>query len=338
MNRYSKTRLNKLCLLLTAGALCLFCVGCGSDTATTEEPPGASVPDLAIMGFDASNAMEEVRQFIQIAPRHTGSAGMLMATLHLEGKLKQWGYDPTVDTFETETPGGPLIVRNVYATLQGKSRKTLILGGHTDTKSGISHDFGGANDSGSSTGVLLELARHLAQNKEKPTFTIMFAFFDGEECRHKYGPRDGLHGSRQLARTLKREGKINDIIGVVVIDMIGDKDLLAKITDNAGGSLPRSTRTAARKLTGATLQAARKLGYSKFIRSTPATIIDDHRPFLDAGIPAIDIIDFKFGSGEGRNNYWHTTEDTIDKLSVRSLKIIGQTLLQLITNLHRETR
>ncbi|MBM4152304.1 MAG: Zn-dependent exopeptidase M28, partial [Kiritimatiellaceae bacterium] len=180
---------------------------------------------------------------------------------------------------------------------------------------------GGANDSGSSSGVLLELARVLQARAPYET-EFMIAFVDGEECRTEYGPNDGLHGSRHLAQQIYEAGGAKMVEAVIVVDMIGDKDLNVTIPRNSSKTLIQEV-----------FEAADSLGVRKTFRIGPGAIIDDHVPFLIANMPAIDLIDFEYGSKPGLNDYWHTPQDTMDKLSVDSLQLIGDVVFKMIENM-----
>jgi glutaminyl-peptide cyclotransferase len=226
-----------------------------------------------------------------------------------------------IDEFEDDTPGGRKTFRNVIGRIGEAGRKVIILGSHYDTKSGIGVGFQGANDSGSSTGLLLELAS-LLKAFPLPETETMLVFFDGEECSRSYGRNDGLHGSRRLARTLVESGSSRKVVGVIILDMVGDKDLNVSIPHNSTPGLCSAVFTAAHK------QGVR----SRFSQSR-SNVLDDHVPFLDAGMPAADIIDFSYGSSAGLNDYWHTEEDTIDKLSAESLETVGRVTIRLIDSL-----
>ncbi len=305
-------------MLIAALPLFLLFPGCTPGAVPAASP---SPPELYPEHFYGSNALNEVSAFVNLGPRTAGSEGMRKASEHIAGRLRDIGLTPAVTAFTRDTPAGKLTLRNVSATLQGKGDNYIVLLSHADTKAGISDAFEGANDSGSSTGLLIALASHLRKNKIKLNYSIIFAFVDGEECRYRYGPRDGLHGSRQLAEKLKNSVKAENILGVIVIDMVGDRDLTIEIPPNGSS-----------ELTDAILHAAKKQGTSRYFCRGRQKVLDDHQPFLDAGIQAIVLIDFTYGSSPGRNNYWHTTEDTLDKLSAESLEITGRTILQFLTD------
>jgi len=156
---------------------------------------------------------------------------------------------------------------------------------------------------------------------------IGIAFFDGEECRHDYTARDGLHGSRHAARALCLNRCADQVRAVIVLDMIGDKNLTVTIPRNSTSDLVARAFRAA---------AAEKVR-DKF-KLMAGALLDDHQPFLEAGLPAIDLIDFEYGSAPGRNDYWHTTQDNLAKLSAESLGVIGRVVIRVLNDLMMEAR
>lgn len=271
--------------------------------------------------FDGAKAMAETEALVKIGPREAGGGGARRASVMLEGKLKALGLKTANDTFSEETPSGKMHFNNVLGRLPGKTNRLIVLASHFDTKSGISKDFQGANDSGSSSGVLLELARVL--NERGPYETeFLIAFLDGEECRKEYGPHDGLHGSRHLAQQIYQAGGAKLVEAVIVLDMVGDKDLNISLPQNSS-----------RELVKEIFFAAHELGVRPQFSIGPGAILDDHVPFQIAGMPVVDVIDFDYGSSPGLNNYWHTTNDTLDKLSVKSMQTVGDVVLKMIENI-----
>ena len=225
-----------------------------------------------------------------------------------------------MDHFTDTTPEGLKNMINVLGYLPGTSDTWIILGSHFDTMPGIDH-FQGANDSGSSSGVLIELARIL-RDKELH-HGLIFAFFDGEEGIANYIPGDGLHGSRHFANQLKEQNELDHYHAMILLDMIGDKNLTFTVPANSDPKLLKLLIAAAERL-----NVRNKIQLHRH-----TTIIDDHVPFMDIGIPAIDLIDFNFGSHEYANDYWHTKEDSIDKISPESLKISGEIVLEMLYDL-----
>jgi glutaminyl-peptide cyclotransferase len=303
--------------IVRAVALCLVLLS--SCRQKPAEPVKA--PQLDPMVFDGAKALEEARSLIDLGPRDSATPGSEAAAKHLRDRLQALGVEASIDEFKGQSPKGEVVFRNVMGILPGGGKGLLILGSHYDTKSGIGEKFQGANDSGSSSGALLELARVMALGPELP-FEVMFAFFDGEECMAHYGPSDGLHGSRHLAKKLIDEGRASDIKAMILLDMMGDRDLTVTI--------PRNSTPA---LIAKVFEAAKEDGAREKFSLYPLQIGDDHDPFFSAGIPAIDIIDFYYGSAPGRNDYWHTEEDRIDKLSAESLGTVGRVVLRVVNKL-----
>lgn len=297
-------------------AVCILQCGCGRQA---ERVVPAKPLDPA--AFKGATAFEEVRDFIAIGPRPAGSPGAESAASHILRKLEAHDIAASIDTFTNETPQGPMVFRNVIGRLPGNAPGLLILASHYDTKRGIGDDFIGANDSGSSTGLLLALGRFLV-GVEGSRPEIILAFFDGEECRAQYSRDDGLHGSWRLAKQLVADGTASRVMGVIVLDMVGDRNLSITIPRNATA-----------RLVDAVLKAATAAGHRAEFSLLPIAMLDDHVPFLESGIPAVDLIDFQYGSKPGLNDYWHTTADTLDKLSPESLETVGRTVIGVINHL-----
>jgi len=271
--------------------------------------------------FDGARAFSETEALVQISPRNAGSGGARRAAVHLETRLKTLGFKTVIDTFSEETLEGKTFFNNVLGRLPGKTNRLIILASHFDTKWGIADDFQGANDSGSSSGVLLELARVLSEREQLET-EILVAFFDGEECLMRYGPTDGLHGSRRLARQILEGGGAPLVEAVILLDMVGDKNLNITVPRNCS-----------KKLVTKLFSAAHEVGARPVFSLGSGSILDDHVPFLLAGMPAVDVIDFEYGSAPGKNDYWHTEEDTLDKLSAESMQTVGDVVLRMVENL-----
>lgn len=267
--------------------------------------------------------MAEVEKFIAISPRDSGTDGAKAAADYLVKELESADIQVETDVFTNSTPRGQTVFRNVLATLPPNgegddNHPVILLVSHYDTKSGIGDGFTGANDSGSSTGLLLALAKALKKHG-KAAGEIQFAFVDGEECMEKYSPRDGLHGSQRLAARLRSSPIAKNVKGVIVVDMIGDADLSVTIPRNS-----------TRKLISVAFQAGEKTGHRKKFSLAPNAILDDHVPFLQKRFPSIDLIDFQYGSKPGLNDYWHTMEDSIDKIDAGSLEAVGQVVIEMI--------
>lgn len=302
-------------LVLLAGFL--FAASC----RPREIPPPAAVsPPYDVKALKGEVALREVKQFLDVGPRVAGTAGARKAALYLKERLDASGWATEVDEFQDATPDGSNTFRNVMATLPGKLPGEIILGAHYDIKSGID-SFVGANDSGSGVGVLLALAPILKAGAATGQ-SVRLAFFDGEECRVNYGPNDGLHGSRHLAARLAATGQAKPVRAFILLDMIGDRDLTVTIPPNGDSALIL-----------AVFKAATEAGVRAKFSLANWPVLDDHQPFVAAGIPAVDLIDFQYGSAPGLNDYWHTPADTLDKLSAGSLETVGQVVLRVMNGL-----
>lgn len=289
-------------------------------SACARAPAPAPIPPLDAAAFDGARALHEAGQLVAIGPRPSGSPGAERTSLHLQKRLQSLGVPAELEVFTNDTPRGRMVFRNVVGELPGATSNLVVLGSHYDTKSGIL-DFVGANDSASSSGALLELARVLAAAPQRP-WAVQFCFFDGEECMQSYDANDGLHGSRHRAAQLVRTGRAPRVKAVIILDMVGDRDLSV--------TLPRNGTPA---LLAGVLEASYGENARDKFRLHPYAVGDDHVPFLEAGMPAVDIIDFDFGSAPGLNDYWHTSADTMDKLSADSLQIVGRTTLRTLNAL-----
>lgn len=301
-------------------ALCaavLLCASCGRQESILPATSSPALPD-----FKGALALDEVRAFVAVGPRVAGTDGARRASDHIEARLKSLGVAIERQAFTAAAPGGSNHFVNLVATLPGSRPGVVILGAHYDTKSGID-PFEGANDSGSGVGVLLALAP-LLKAAPQAFPTVRLAFLDGEECRVDYGPADGLHGSRHLAARVVEEGQSREVLGFILLDMIGDRDLTVTIPRN--GTPELMTRVFA---------AATECGVRARFSLFRGSILDDHQPFLDAGIPAVDLIDFEYGTAPGLNDLWHTSSDTVDKLGAESLETVGRVMVRVLADLKR---
>lgn len=261
-------------------------------------------------------AMSHVRALVQMGERTAGSAAHREAEAYIIRRLRLASVEVEEVTFVVQTPQRSVVMKNIIGKIPGDSPDIVVLAGHYDTKrlSG----FRGANDGGSSTALLLELARVLSARQPKP-LTVWVAFFDGEEAFGEWSARDGLYGSRYQVSAWRRAGVLNRIKAVMVVDMIGDRDLALR---RDGNSTPW--------LTDVVWQVAREKGYEANFLDETLTVEDDHLPFVEAGLPAVDLIDLSYGP---QNRYWHTREDTPDKLGPRSFEIVGEVVLETVARL-----
>ncbi|MBI4467299.1 MAG: M28 family peptidase [Acidobacteria bacterium] len=297
----------------------------GAATSGLLLPGNPEAGQLAAAGVSGARALEHVRSLVKLGPRPPGSDAHRAAQHYIIRQLRQAGLEveevdfgvepPYPKEFNSERPA-PTFLKNIIGKIPGSSQDIVVLAGHYETLR--QEDFVGANDGGSSAGLLLELARVLGRRPSKPV-TIWVVFFDGEEAFRQWGPRDGLYGSRHQVQAWKGAGVLERLKAVIVVDMIGDKNLNVRRDLN---STPW--------LTDLVWQVARDKGYGAHFLEEKTGVEDDHLPFVHAGVPAVDLIDLDYGPG---NRYWHTREDTLDKLSPRSFEIVGEVVLETIARL-----
>lgn len=221
--------------------------------------------------------------------------------------------------FEAQTPGGKIVFRNIIAEIPGRSREWVLIGAHYDAKKFLSlPGFQAANDGASGVAALLGMIHALEQYPDKPPFTLRFVFFDGEECLYRYSENDGLHGSRALAAHYEQNGELRKCRAMILLDMIGDRDLNLTLPANSSPSLLAHFERIVRKsLPG--------LRYEKL----SSEILDDHVPFLRRGVPSLDLIDFDYGPN---NCHWHSAGDTLDKISAQSICTAADLAMALLWN------
>lgn len=275
-----------------------------------------------VVPFDANRAFEHVKKQVAFGPRPAGSKALADTRKYIEDELKSYGLTVREEPFTATTPNGSVDMVNVVAELPGATPDVLLLTSHYDTK--ILKDFVGANDGGSSTGCLMEIARVLSEQAKSKKFdmTIHFVFFDGEEAVREWTDTDSTYGSRHYVESHKSDGTLARVKAMVLLDMIGDRDLTIYREGNSYQPIADIIWS-----TGAAL------GYGQHFPNAGYYIEDDHIPFVKAKIPAVDLIDFQYGTDDhfgpgGRENaYWHAATDTVDKLSPDSLKVVGETIV-----------
>lgn len=305
--------------------------GCQTPSAATEnqvpdaEKTNASAEPPPKEIIDGQAAWNYVKYQVELGPRPAGSAASKTLAQDLKTRLGALGYKAELQHFAAETPDGPLEMCNVTAEHPGHLPQIIAVGAHYDTKLFRECSFVGANDGGSGVAVALELAKALA--KIPLRHTVKFIFFDGEEAVRHWSAQDSLYGSRHFAAQLSKNKTASSVKAVVVLDMVGDKDL--KISEEYF-----STPELREKLR----QSARELNLQQYLPANRLTAIeDDHLPFLDLKIPALDVIGF-YTSAEGvYPEYWHTPEDTLDKISPQSLSAAGSIVLRALRKIDAET-
>jgi hypothetical protein len=287
-------------------------------------PAGILVAVLVLAGaaaaqhpaFDAARAWRDLEHIVGLGPRPSGSPALERTREYLASELSKVGVRSWTQAFVAPTALGPVNMANLVAEIPGLRTDVVLFGGHYDTKLYPRFRFVGANDGGSSTALLLELARRLAVGPRP--YTVWVVFFDGEEDRDPESNRGALHGSRHFVEALAGSGQIGRLRAAVVVDMIGDRELDIRRDSGSTGWL--------NEILWAT---AGRLGHGRHFLDEVVSIEDDHVPFRRAGVPAALLIDYNYGTPDGRT-FWHTPQDTIDKLSARSLGVVGEVLVNAL--------
>jgi len=255
-----------------------------------------------------------LKQFVAIGSRPLGSNGHKKAEDFIHSHLK--GDQVEDDAFTQQTPTGAFPIRNIIAKYPGKQPGLVVFASHYETNSWLPAAYVGANDGGSSTALLLEYAdllRARVKNGPMEGYSVWLVFTDGEEAMQREWSSDSLYGSKHLAQKWQQDGTSKQVKAFLLADMLGDSDLNF---EQDGNSSPRLQAIAS--------AAASHYGYQSHLYGRQTAIEDDHLPFKQIGIPVMDFIDLDYGYN---NSFHHTTEDTIDKLSPKSLEISGDVML-----------
>jgi len=275
--------------------------------------------------FNGAKAMEYTREFVSIGPRWPTGPGHLRAEQFLRDAFKHDQLEE--DTFTANTPIGPVPMHNFIVRFPGKKDGVIVLVTHYETNYPLRNiNFVGANDGGSTTGLLMAIADELrpqtANGKKLDGYSVWLVFDDGEEAFNAWSSSDSTYGTRHLAAKWGRDGTLGKIKALIVADMIGDKDL----------DIQRESRSAG-WLVDLMQKAVHKFGYDKYFFQTEGPVDDDHLPFVERGVPSIDVIDLDYGPHTPEHpegSYHHTAQDTMDKLSIRSLTIDGDVFMETI--------
>src|SRR6266404_8139314 len=265
----------------------------------------AKAPNKKIWAeFSGENALFHVQALIDLGPRPPGSDAIVRARVYIEEQLESFGWNVTEQGFSDQTPRGEVKFVNLVARFGKSPKPAFLLCSHYDTKIFEAFKFVGANDGGSSTGLLLEMARVLAL---QPTLAqkIELVFFDGEEAVENFSVTDGIYGSRHFAQELVKDGSAKSFRGGLLFDMVGDKSLDITLPPNSPA-----------KITASIFASADALRLRDSFTYFDQDITDDHSPLNAVGIPVVDLIDFHYPP-------WHTADDTMDKISAQSLQIVG---------------
>jgi glutaminyl-peptide cyclotransferase len=327
----------------------MFFIGCSHDTprlnaaptgsAGAADPAKAAPPQAIVSpadqappasqtgGFDGARAYDFTGKLVGFGPHPPDTDSIRRTQAYIVSQLKGFGCAVDTDDFKASSPMGSLAMENIIAKIPGTGQGIIVLLTHYDTLR--LDNFVGADDAGSSSGLMLEMARLLCAEKKQQPNTVWITFLDGEEDQQNFETEqqaqttwnddDTLFGSRELAARLAVSGNLKRVHAVILADMIGQKNV----------QLPRDTGST-KWLTELVWNTADRLGYQNtFVARDYGPIGDDHSPFIKRGVPAVDIIDL-----DGYQ-YWHTIQDTMDKLSPRSMAIVGYVILESVRELQK---
>jgi len=326
MNRTKKPRSisSRLSAIALIAPLSLIISGCPKNEAppnphvgvATSSPPPAQPPIPT--SFNGERAMDHVRKQIDFGPRPPDSPELAKTRNYIVSELKSYNLNVSLDEFTASTPQGDKKMANIVAEIPGDTKDLILLTSHYDTKYFKNMHFVGANDPGASVATLLEIGRVLGSAREKPRLTYRLVFFDGEEafceqwdeCGTPEKP-DNTYGSRHYVTTLRSKNELSSTKAMILLDMMGYRELELGRDD-------MSTKW----LQDIIWQTGRDLGHTNVFVDRPEGVGgDDHEPFLRAGVDSVDLIQLS------NYQYWHTPEDSIDKISAQSMKIVGDTVL-----------
>jgi glutaminyl-peptide cyclotransferase len=283
---------------------------------TRPRPTTSTSP--TVLAFDGERAMDHVKKQIEFGPRPPDTPPLAKTRTYIADELKSYGLKVSLHEFVAATPQGDKKMANIVGEIPGETKTMILLGSHYDTKFYKDMHFVGANDPAASVATLLEIARVLGSSKEKLKVTYRLLFFDGEEafcegwsdCHNEDGP-DNTYGSRQYVALLQQRDEIKNTSALILLDLMGYRKL----------ELGRDNMST-RWLQDIIWQTGRELGHTTiFVDRDEGVGGDDHEPFLRAGVAAVDLIQL------GGYPYWHKADDTIDKVSAQSMKIVGETVI-----------
>lgn len=321
-------------------ALCCVLAAWGCKSGNTTQPVPAQPPFMSAVagnapaiapgdeapapettsGFDGKRAYEQVVKQVSFGPRPPGSPAIMKLQEYLETELKSYGCAVETDSFSADTPDGRVPMKNILVKIPGEKPGIILLATHYDTKK--MDNFVGADDAGSSTGVMLEMARVLCKQPPEK-YAVWIAFFDAEEALNaQWHDPDNTYGSRQMAAKLAQSGDLPKVKAFILADIVGGRTPHFRREDG-------STKWLAELV----WEKAAKLGYANvFVNEPVGAIEDDHQSFTKRNVPSVDIIDLDASNDVP---YWHTPQDTLDKISPKTLAIAGHTILESVKELQK---
>lgn len=335
-------------LLVSATLTVLWFIACSSQPAVVSQSgsqqethqntvvlPSAPSPSIT-GGFDGSQAFSHIRHLVDLGPRPPGSDAIRQAQAYIIGQLKGYGCYVEEHDFHASTTIGDLPMKNIIVKIPGAGSGIVLFATHYDTVR--LPNFVGADDGGSGTGTMMELARVLCSRKGK--LNIWIVFFDGEEAQGQWTDKNSIQwtntnstfGSREMAASMALSGELKRVKAMVLADMIGPSNLRIKRDTDSNPRIKRDMGSTP-WLVDLIWGTAARLGYANvFINENYLVGGDDHFSFIRRGIAACDIIDF-----DVQTTYWHTPQDTLDKVDPRSLAIVGHVFLETVPDLEKKS-
>jgi Zn-dependent M28 family amino/carboxypeptidase len=299
-------------LIAALSSLLLFAFPAHAQRPTNGKIPGATTYALT-------------KELLAVAPkRFYGSPGHAAAETFIKSHFAPEDKDHRLitDEFTASTPAGLQTLRNYIVKYPGKKDGIVVLGSHYETNYPLKDiGFVGANDGACTSALLIAFGEYFRTHPPQG-YSVYLVFFDGEEAVKSWSDSDSLYGSRHLAAKWSQDGTIGHIKGLLLADMIGDKNL---DIDQDANSDPH--------LIGLLKQAAKETGHSNALSSDNTPMEDDTLPFHKRGVPVLDVIDYDYGPHNDQlpDGYHHTAQDTIDKISPQSLQTSADIFLDLIT-------
>jgi glutaminyl-peptide cyclotransferase len=281
--------------------------------------------------FNGQAAYSLTQQMLQVAPkRFNGSPGHLKAEEFIKQHFAAEAAKENLetDTFTASTPLGFQTMRNYIVKYPGKKDGIIVLASHYETNYPLRDiEFYGANDGAATTALLIEIGNVL-RVRPPEGYSVWLVFDDGEEAVKEWSNSDSLYGTRHLAAKWANDGTLAKIKAFLVADMIADKDLNIDYVENSTPWLLDMLKV-----------AAKNTGHSAYIFKYRESEEDDHLPFLQRGVPVLDVIDAHYGpfTASAPDGYHHTEQDTLDKISAHSLQISGDLFLEMIRLINQRT-
>jgi len=278
--------------------------------ATPPQMAADALPPEKTGGFDGKAAFDHVAKMVSFGPRPSGSAALAQTQGYILSQLRSFGCTVETDAFTATTPVGPVAMKNILVKIQGERPGVILLGTHYDTLK--KENFVGADDAGSSTALMLEIARQLCPKRGR--YAVWIAFFDGEEAVQQWSDTDSRYGSKQMAAKLALSGELKKVRAFLLADIVGGKN----------ARIPRETNST-KELSQLVYSTAKRLGYGELFVNEDRGADDDHDSFLSRNVPSVDVIgDFV------NNGYWHTPQDNLDKISAKTLGMVGHVFLETV--------